>query len=70
MKERLGNGKMGSDLEEYGYRRKEIAEFIKKDPTVVTRYLRKRQSLALETEIVMKILSEEPKPLNVKTQVF
>jgi len=55
--------------EKYGYKRKEIAKFMEKDPAVVTRYLREKQSLALETESVMKILSEEPKALNVKTQV-
>jgi len=55
--------------DEYGYKRKEIAEFMEKDPAVVTRYLRERQSLALEMESVMKILSEEPKAMNVKSQV-
>ncbi len=55
--------------EEYGYKRKEIAEFMEKDTAVVTRYLREKQNLALEMESVMKILSEESKPMNVKSQV-
>lgn len=57
----LGRKMMALLAEGYGYKRKEIAEFLGKDPAVVTRYLREKQSLCEEMESIMKILSEKPK---------
>lgn len=65
----LGRKIMTMVAEAHGHKRKEIAEFIGKDPAVVTRYLREKQSLAAEMESVIKILSEKSKPTNVKSQV-
>lgn len=55
--------------EKHGHKRKEIAEFIGKDPAVVTRYLREMESPGVEAESVIKILSESRKSVNVKSQV-
>ncbi len=57
----LGRKIMALIAEGYGYKRKEIAEFMGKDPAVVTRYLREKQSLSEEMESIIKILSEKPK---------
>lgn len=57
----LGRKIMTLIAEGYGYKRKEIAEFMEKDPAVVTRYLREKQSLSEEKESIIKILSEKPK---------
>lgn len=47
---------------EYGYKGKEIAGYIQKDPAVVTRYLREREDLKSEVERVIK-------RLNINSQV-
>ena len=57
----LGRKMMTLIAEGYGHKRKEIAEFMEKDPAVVTRYLREKQSLSEEKESIIKILSEKPK---------
>jgi len=41
---------------EYEYRGKEIAKYLQKDPSVITRYLKKGDSFKLEIEQVMKKL--------------
>jgi REP element-mobilizing transposase RayT len=60
-----GRKMMALIAERYGYRRQEIAEFIQKDPAVVTRYLREKPGLNEEVETIIKILSEKA---NVKNQ--
>ena len=51
---------------EYGYRGREIAKHIRKDPAVITRYLKERSSLIEEVERVIKQMI---KRLNVNKQV-
>jgi len=41
---------------EYGYKGREIARYIRKDPAVITRYLKERSSLADEVEEVVRRL--------------
>ena len=55
----LGRKLMSLTAKEYGHRGKEIAEFTKKDPAIVTRHLRERDRLRKETEKVIGILSEK-----------
>ncbi len=43
---------------DYGYKGKEIAEFIRKDPALVTRYLKQREDLEPEIKKVIKILKK------------
>ncbi len=38
---------------EYGYKGKEIAEYIRKDPAVITRHLKERDKLKKELEKVI-----------------
>lgn len=51
---------------EYGYKGKEIARYIRKDPAVITRYLKEGSSLREEVEKVVKHLI---KKTNVNKQV-
>jgi REP element-mobilizing transposase RayT len=51
--------------ERCGYRRQEIAEFMQKDPAIVTRYLGEKQGLNEEVESIMKTFPEKQ---NVKSQ--
>jgi REP element-mobilizing transposase RayT len=55
----LGRKIMTLIAEGYGYKRKEIAEFMEKDSAVVTRYLREKQRMSEEMESIIKILSEK-----------
>ncbi len=41
---------------EYGYKNKEVAEYIGKDPMVVTRHLKERESFRGEIERVVDYL--------------
>src|SRR4030043_1265951 len=41
---------------EYGYKGKEIAEYIKKDPAIVTRHLKERNDFRREIEKLIKVL--------------
>ena len=51
---------------EYGHRGREIARHIRKDPAVITRYLKEKSDLAEEVDKVMKQLSKRS---NVNKQV-
>ncbi len=51
---------------DYGYKGREIAAYMRKDPAVITRYLKERSSLAEEAEAVVKQLI---KRANVNKQV-
>jgi hypothetical protein len=51
---------------EYGYKGREISRHIRKDPAVITRYLKEESDLAEEVDKVMKQLS---KRTNVNKQV-
>ncbi|MBI5049029.1 MAG: transposase [Deltaproteobacteria bacterium] len=42
---------------EYGYKNKEIADFIQKDPVVITRHLKERANLQKDMEKVMGLLN-------------
>lgn len=44
---------------EYGYKGKEIAEYIRKDPAVITRYLKEKGNYEGEVEKVIKTLREK-----------
>ncbi len=52
---------------EYGYKGKEIAEYIQKDPTIVTRHLKEKKGLKKEIEKVIKTLRDVR--TNVNSQV-
>ena len=51
---------------EFGYRGKEIAVYLKKDPAIITRYLKERDTFRKETERVVEILR---RTTNVNKQV-
>jgi len=44
---------------EYGYKGKEIAEFTKKDPAIVTRHLKEKKNLEGEIKKVIETLREK-----------
>ncbi len=50
---------------EYGYRGREIAAFLKKDPAAVTGYLKKGESMRSEVEKVIGVMSKEGQQLNL-----
>lgn len=50
---------------EYGYKGKEIAGYIQKDPAVATRYLKEKEDLGAEVEKVI----ERIKRANINSQV-
>ena len=52
---------------EYGYKGKEIAEYIKRDPAIVTRHLKERNDFRREIEKLIKVLKD--KRPNVNKQV-
>lgn len=52
---------------EYGYKGKEIAEYIKKDPAIVTRHLKEKNDFRREIEKLIKVLKD--KRPNVNKQV-
>jgi len=58
---RLSRGKMMMSLvaHEYGYKGKEIAEFINKDPVVVSRHLRERAASEKEMEVLSAALKKD-----------
>jgi putative transposase len=60
-----GRKMMAFIAERYGYKRQEIAEFMQKDPAIVTRYLREKQGLNEEAESIIKTFLEKS---NVKNQ--
>jgi hypothetical protein len=41
---------------EYGYTGREIAEYIQKDPAIVTRYSKEKEDLKREVERVIKMI--------------
>ena len=52
----VGKRLMSLVASEYGYKNKEIAEFIRKDPVVVTRHLKERAQSEEEIEKVIRLL--------------
>ena len=46
---------------EYGYKGREIAEYLRRDPAVVTRYLKERERLEDEVEKVHEVLRKTKK---------
>ena len=42
---------------EYGYKGRELAKYLRKDPSVITRYLKERKNLSREAEQVFKLLN-------------
>lgn len=63
----LGRKLISLVASEYGYKGKEIAEFMQKDPAVITRHLKERRDLAEEIRKV--IVSLEKNRENVNNQV-
>ncbi|MGO9015442.1 MAG: transposase [Dissulfurispiraceae bacterium] len=55
----LGRKLMTLTAREYGHRGKEIAEFTKKDPAMITRHLREREGLKKEIEKVIKSIKDK-----------
>jgi len=51
---------------EYGYKGKEIAEYIQKDPAIVTRHLKEKGNFEGEIERVIERMGEKT---NVNSQV-
>jgi REP element-mobilizing transposase RayT len=51
---------------EYGYKNKEIADFIQKDPVVITRHLKEKANLQEDMEKIMRLLKAK---LNVNKEV-
>jgi DNA-binding transcriptional ArsR family regulator len=50
---------------EYGYRGREIAAYLKKDPAAVTGYLKKGESIRSDVEKVIEVMSKEGQQLNL-----
>lgn len=46
---------------EYGYRGNEIAEYLQKDPTAVTQYIRKKDEVRAYSAAVEKVLRAKKK---------
>lgn len=65
----LGKKLMSLVAAEYGYKGKEIAEFIHKDPVIVTRHLKEKESLRAETERLINALLRMNRRSNVNSQV-
>lgn len=51
---------------EYGYKGREIADYIRKDPAMITRYLKEKANLEVETERTINMMKEK---INVNSQV-
>ena len=62
----LGRKLMSTVANEYGYKGKDVAKFLWKDPAVITRYLKGRNNLRKEAEKLFKLLKETA---NVNRQV-
>jgi hypothetical protein len=44
---------------EYGYKGKEMAEYIRKDPAMITRYLKDRKNSEAEVERLMRMITKK-----------
>jgi len=55
----LGRRVMSIVAKEYGYKGQEIAEYLLRDPSVITRYLKEGNTLASEVEKVHAILRRD-----------
>ncbi|NWF99255.1 MAG: hypothetical protein HXY52_10050 [Nitrospirae bacterium] len=44
---------------EYGYKGREVAKYLRKDPAIITRYLKERNELKKDAEKVFKFLKEQ-----------
>jgi hypothetical protein len=44
---------------EYGYKGKEMAEYIRKDPAIITRYLKDRKNSEAEVERLMRMITKK-----------
>ena len=60
----LGKKILSLAAKEYGYKGREIAEYIRKDSTIVTRHLKEKKELKKEIEKVFKILRDEKTNVN------
>jgi hypothetical protein len=63
----LGRKLLSLAANEYGYKGKEIAEYIQKDPAIVRRHVKERDDMKRETEKAVKALKNMRS--NVKSQV-
>ena len=60
----LGKKILSLAAKEYGYKGREIAEYIRKDSTIVTRHLKEKKELKKEIEKVFKILRDDKTNVN------
>jgi len=57
----ISTGKVFSQVARaYGYKGKEIAAYTRKDPAIITRYLKDKTEHKIEAEKVIEILKREP----------
>ena len=61
---RSGRKMMSLVAKEYGYKGQEIAEYLRRDPAVITRYLREGKRFEVEVEGVHKRLRENRDKVN------
>lgn len=62
----LGRKLMSIVANEYGFKGKDVAQYLRKDPSVITRYLKEKNHLREEMEKLLKLLKESS---NVNKQV-
>ena len=55
----LGRKLMSIAANEYGYKGREVAKYLRKDPAIITRYLKERNELKKDAEKVFKFLKEQ-----------
>lgn len=60
----LGRKLISLIAKEYGYKGKEIAEYIRKDPAIVTRDIKGKVNLQVEIEKLISILNDERTNVN------
>jgi putative transposase len=62
----LGRKLMGLAAHEYGYKGRDVAKYLRKDPAIITRYLKERNNLTKETGQIFRLLNGNT---NVNRQV-
>ena len=54
----LGRKLLSLVADEYGYKGKEIAGYIRKDPALITRHLKEKADLKIEIEKIIKTIKD------------
>ena len=63
----IGRKLMRVVAKEYGYKGKDVADYLRKDPSIITRYLKEKNNFKKEVERLFKLLKETQ--ANVNRQV-